>query len=74
VWNDDTLTHDTLDPEKEFLDLRLGTGMPTFTYDFQDSLILTPGADLFMQAETDTGTGDKVRANVYFYEIHGAGH
>jgi hypothetical protein len=63
----------TISAENEFLDVRIANN--TFTFDFGDALILTPGASLLIQAESRT-LGDKVRANVYFYEKGegGGGH
>jgi len=53
----------------EFLDLRIGTGQPSFTYDFRDALVLTPNASLGFIGEAGD-IGDKCRLNVYYYEIH----
>ena len=54
--------------EKEFLDLRTGTGMPSFTYDFRDAFVLAPQTTFGFVGEASSA-GEKVRLNVYYYEL-----
>ena len=51
----------------EILDIRLGTGQPTFTYDFNGGFILERNDD-FAIVGSVANAGDKIRAAVYYFE------
>ena len=57
----------------EFIDIRVGTGQPSFTFSLNDALILGPGDALGFVGES-SGIGDKMRINCYYYEINAFGN
>ena len=58
----------TCNDDNEVFDLRLtSSGLPTYTFDFSGGLILEKNNTICLVGEVDS-IGDKIRANVYYYE------